>query len=275
MCSFQSANFGSVNQIPPKYAVVKTVTAGLPTTFIDILSINRSFTDHFRDLLCCLCGLPAQENKGVAAIYDCFAIVLINGRNLRQALQNYHAAYVSASDRRDQPVEIRNLSYVGELIKQTSNMERQFAAVFVVCFFAKQIEHLVHNHSDQKGIGTIRIAHNHKKGCFSISQFVKLQFVVQHNFPQLVNIKRSQPGSTGNQNTFKRFPRRLFELFVLLHRKAIWLFLFQIFKHNVDRALIIFVVLFYFAHIQHFNHHGNVLIFRWGFIPKVSDKCRV
>lgn len=136
MCSFQSANFGSVNQIPPKYAVVKTVTAGLPTTFIDILSINRSFTDHFRDLLCCLCGLPAQENKGVAAIYDCFAIVLINGRNLRQALQNYHAAYVSASDRRDQPVEIRNLSYVGELIKQTSNMERQFAAVFVVCFFA-------------------------------------------------------------------------------------------------------------------------------------------
>ena len=70
-------------------------------------------------------------------------------------------------------------------------MDRQPASVHIIRLITKQIEKLgIHDRHDQiKAI--IRVAHNDKQGCLSVSQGVQFQLVIGCKFPQLCNVKRS------------------------------------------------------------------------------------
>lgn len=65
----------------------------------------------------------------------------------------------SASDGRNQALKVRDLPNVGELIQQATHMDRQSAAIHIIRFFAKQVEHLRIRQTNQKIETGIRVGH--------------------------------------------------------------------------------------------------------------------
>ena len=122
-------------------------------------------------------------------------------------------------------------------------MNRQSAAVHIICFFAEQIKQLGINHGNQEIKGRIRIRHNQEQRRFLVSEGIQLQFVVGSNISDLLNIKRGKSRTARDQDTLCCFTGSQFVLFVLANCKMIWLFLFQSFKHHVHRILELLIVL--------------------------------
>ena len=79
----------------------------------------------------------------------------------------------------------------------------QAASVFVVGPLTQKIEHLRKGKSYDEVIGTVCVAYQEEQGRFLVPELVKLQLVIAHNLPKLRYVKRGQPGSTANQNTFR------------------------------------------------------------------------
>ena len=122
-------------------------------------------------------------------------------------------------------------------------MNRQSATVHIVCLFAEQVEQLGINHGDQEIKGRIRIRHNQEQRRFLVSEGIQLQFVIGSYISDFLNIKRGKSRTAGNQNTLCRFTGSQLVLLVLTNRKMIWLFLFQSFKHQINRVLELLIVL--------------------------------
>ena len=81
-------------------------------------------------------------------------------------------------------------------------MVGQTPAIGVVSPFTQKVEHLRKSEGNQKVVGSVRVADKEEQRRFFVPQLIKLQFVIGHDLPELGNIKRSQPCTAGNQNTF-------------------------------------------------------------------------
>ena len=89
---------------------------------------------------------------------------------------------------------------VGKFIKQKPDMNRQFAVVFVVRFITKQIEKLRLQNSDNKIKGVVGIAHYEEKRGFPVAQCIKFQFIIGHEFPEFLYIKRGKTRTARNKD---------------------------------------------------------------------------
>ena len=95
-----------------------------------------------------------------------------------------------------------------KLVYETADMNRQLAAVHVVCLFAEQIEKLRVDHRNQEVEGAVRIAHDEEQSCFArvffveIAQRVQFQLIVCGQLPKLLNVERGEPCAATNQNGF-------------------------------------------------------------------------
>jgi len=79
-------------------------------------------------------------------------------------------------------------------------MNRQFAVVFVVRFITKQIEKLRLQNSDNKIKGVVGIAHYEEKRGFPVAQCIKFQFIIGHEFPEFLYIKRGKTRTARNKD---------------------------------------------------------------------------
>ena len=86
-------------------------------------------------------------------------------------------------------------------------MNRQPAAVFIICLVAEQIEKLALEHGDHEIKGGVRVAHNEEQSSFSVAQGIKFQIIILHQIPQFLNIEWGKPGSAANQDGLCRFAR--------------------------------------------------------------------
>ena len=82
-------------------------------------------------------------------------------------------------------------------------MDRKPAAVNVVRFHTEQVEELGVRHTDEKIERAVRITHDQEQRCFLIPEGIQLQFVIGRQLPELLDIKDSQPCTTGNQDRFR------------------------------------------------------------------------
>lgn len=81
-------------------------------------------------------------------------------------------------------------------------MNRKPAAVNIVRFLTEQVEELGIGHGNQEIEGAVRIAHDQEQRCLLVPEGVQLQFVVDRQLPELLDIKDGQPGTAGNQDRF-------------------------------------------------------------------------
>ena len=86
----------------------------------------------------------------------------------------------------------------------------------IIRLVAEQVEKLALRHGDDKIEGGIGIAHNEEQRRFPVAHRVKLQFVLRHNVPQLLDIEGRQAGAAAHQNAFECLAGRHFEFDILL-----------------------------------------------------------
>ena len=78
-------------------------------------------------------------------------------------------------------------------------MMRQSAVIVIVGAFAEDVHHLVKcegNHDEI--VGCACVGDDEKSGCFAVAHFIKLHFVVTHDFPKLRYIEGGEPCAAGN-----------------------------------------------------------------------------
>ncbi len=70
-------------------------------------------------------------------------------------------------------------------------MDRQPPAVYIVRFFAEQIEQLGVDHGNQEVEGAVRVRHDEEQGRFLIAQRIQLQLIVHGEITQLLDVEGS------------------------------------------------------------------------------------
>ena len=81
-------------------------------------------------------------------------------------------------------------------------MDRQPAAIDIICFLAEQVEELGVRHTDEKIERAVRITHDQEQRCFLIPEGIQLQFVIGRQLPELLDIEDCKPCAAGNQDRF-------------------------------------------------------------------------
>ena len=154
-------------------------------------------------------------------------------------------------------------------------MDRQPPVIEIIRLVAEQVEKLALQHGDDKIEGGIGIAHNEEQRRFPVAHRVKLQFVLRHNVPQLLDIEGRQAGAAAHQNTFESFAGRHFELDILLDGEVLRLCLRQLVKEDIHGAFIGFVVLSGLAGVDKLQQGDEVFFLRLRLIPDVADQGAV
>ena len=91
----------------------------------------------------------------------------------------------------------------------------------IVCPFTQEVEHLRKGQGHNEVISRGGIGNNEEYRRFPISDAVKLQFVIGHDFTKLRDVKGRQPSTAGNQNAFAVLPETKSQgLFHQIHKEV-------------------------------------------------------
>ena len=83
-------------------------------------------------------------------------------------------------------------------------MNRQSAAIYIICFLTQKIEHLRIAHGDQEIKSAVGIRHDDIQHCLLIPKRVKFQFIVGSQFSKLLNIEAGKPCADADKYAFSR-----------------------------------------------------------------------
>ena len=192
------------HQLLAELLIVGAVTGAVSPGVGSIEGIDRFLAQSLCQFLQCCRLRAAKEDLAVAVADDGICIVLVDGFQLAPCLQDKTGRYLTASDRGDQLLQVRDLADVRHLIDQAPDMDRKPAAVNVVRFLTEQVEELRIRHTDKEVESAVRIAHDQEQCRFLIPEGVQFQFVVGRQLPELLDIKDGKPCPAGNQDRLRR-----------------------------------------------------------------------
>ena len=132
---------------------------------------------------------PTQKENRIAVVRNDFGRILVDGFQLRLALQDDGCRDFPAADGGDQLVEVGNLPDVGKLVQNQPYMDRQPTTVFIIRTVTQQIDKLALKHGENEVEGGVRVAHNQKQNRLFIPDGVQLYFIVLHQFPHFPDVK--------------------------------------------------------------------------------------
>lgn len=79
-------------------------------------------------------------------------------------------------------------------------MNRQPAAVLIICLVTKQIEQLGVGQRDEEVESIVGVADDDKERGLAITELIQLQLIVGGQFAQLFDVKRREPGAAADEN---------------------------------------------------------------------------
>ena len=144
--------------------------------------------------------------------------------------------------------------------------------MYAVCLSVQCLDELRINHTDQIIQGFIRIRDTAEQCNLAFAQFLQVQFVRHRQLGDGWQVKRGKAHTYTYQNRFRRFARRLFENAVLLTSDAVGFTHFQALEQDVQRGLVVVIVLVDFGGGYHLHHHREVLFFGRGLVQQVQHK---
>ena len=186
------------HQLLAQFLIVEGMGNLPPTALPGVHDINRFFPQCCRQFLQGGRLFAAQEDGGIHIADDGIRIVLVDRLELGLGLQHKAGGNLTGADGGNQLFQLGNLPNVGALVNEAAHMDREPAAVHIICLFTQQVEQLGVAQGNEKIEGIIRVAHNEKQCRFQISQRVQLQLVIGGQVTQLLNVEGSQPCAAGN-----------------------------------------------------------------------------
>ena len=144
--------------------------------------------------------------------------------------------------------------------------------MYAVRLTVQRLDKLRVNHTDQIVEGFVRIRDAAEQRNFALAQFLQMQFVRHSQLGDGRQIERGKAHTYTYQNRFRRFARRLFENAVLLTSDAVGFTHLQALEQDVQRGLVVVIILVDFSSGDHFHHHREVLFFGRGLVQQVQHK---
>ena len=144
--------------------------------------------------------------------------------------------------------------------------------MYAVCLAVQRLDKLGINHTDQIVERLIRIRDTAEQRNLAFAQFLQVQFVCHGQLGDGWQIERSQAYTHADEDGFCGLASRLFENAVLLAGNAVGFTHFQALEQDVQRGLVVVIVLVDFSSGDHFHHHREVLFFRRSLVQQVQHE---
>ena len=195
------------HKLMTKFLVVGAVAGAVAASIRIVEAINRLLAKCLGQFFQRGRFIAAQKDLRIHVANDGISIVFVDSLELAAGLQDQTGRNLTAADGRHQLFELRNLPDVGALVDEATHMDRQLAAILVICLIAEQVEKLGVNHGNQKVEGAVCIAHDKEQCRFPVAQLVQLQLIVHGGIPNLLNVEGRQTSTTGNKDALGSLSR--------------------------------------------------------------------
>ena len=147
--------------------------------------------------------------------------------------------------------------------------------MLIICFITEQIKKLCVHDRHHKIECIIGITDNHEHCCLLIPDHIQLHFIIRHDLPKFLDIKRSKSGAAGNKDRLRCFSGSQLIFSILSDCKVFRIIRLQFFKQFINRILKFFIFFSRFTGIDEFQKSRKVLFFFRRFIPNITDQSRI
>ena len=144
--------------------------------------------------------------------------------------------------------------------------------MYAVGLTVQRLDKLGVDHTYQIIEGLVRIRDTAEQGNLTLTQFFQVQFVRHGQLSNRRQVERGKAHTHADQNGFCGFACGLFENAILLTSDAVGFAHFQAFEQDVQRGLVVVIVLVDFGSGDHFHDHREVLFFGRGLVQQVQHK---
>ena len=144
--------------------------------------------------------------------------------------------------------------------------------MYTVGLSIQRLDKLGINHADQVIQRLVRVRDAAEQRNFAFAQFLQVQLVRHRQLGDGRKVECCKAHTHTYQNRLRRFARRLFENAVLLTSDAVGFTHFQALEQDVQRGLVVVVILVDFCGGNHLHNHREVLFFRWSFVQQVQHE---
>ena len=144
--------------------------------------------------------------------------------------------------------------------------------MYAVGLSIQRLDKLGINHADQVIQRLVRVRDAAEQRDFALAQFLQMQLVRHGQLGNGRQIERGKAHTHADQNGLGGLASRLFENAVLLAGNAVGFTHFQALEQDVQRGLVVVIVLVDFSSGDHFHHHREVLFFGRSLVQQVQHK---
>ena len=120
-----------------KFLVVGAVAGAVAASIGIVEAIDRLLAKCFGQFFQRGRLTASQKDLRIHVADDGVGVVFVDGLELAAGLQDQTSRNFTAADGRHQLFNLRNLADVGALVDEAPDMDRQLAAILVICFVAE------------------------------------------------------------------------------------------------------------------------------------------
>ena len=144
--------------------------------------------------------------------------------------------------------------------------------MYAVCLAVQRLDKLGVDHTYQIIEGLVRIRDTAEQGNLTLTQFFQVQFVRHGQLGNRRQVERGKAHTHADQNGFCGFARGLFENAILLTSDAVGFAHLQTLEQDVQRRLIVIIILVDFCGSDHLHDHREVLFFGRSLVQQVQHE---
>ena len=181
---------------------------------------------------------------------------------------------------------------IGKLIEQQADWDRQSSAMHLVRAVIKLLKRLRVEHTDEKvERGIVAVGNDAEDRLFTLSELSQLQCVVAGDALDLRQGKGRESNGGAHEDAHSRLAGSLLKNGILPHSDMIRIFLPQRLEKQVERRLVLLIVVMHVSVVEHGEHHIHRLFLfrclvqkieheravqrRFAFLPKRIGLCSI
>ena len=165
---------------------------------------------------------------------------------------------------------------IGKFIEQQTDRDRQSSAMHLVRTVIKLLKRLRVEHTDEKvERGIVAVGNDAEDRLFTLSELPQLQCVVAGDALDLRQGKGRETNGGAHEDAHSRLAGSLLKNGILPHSDMIRLFLPQRLEKQVERRLVLLIVVAHLGVVEHGEHHIHCLFLGRSLVQKIEHERAV
>ena len=269
----QEPDFIRGHQLPARLLGALGIGAAAPLALAAGAGADGFLPQQLGDVLVGALFVAAQIHQGVGVADDALPVILEQGLQLGDVLQNDGGHDVPGTHGGLKPCVAIRQSDIGELVEHEPHRHRQRPLMHLVRLVIQLLKGLgvEHPHQEVQGV-VVAVGDDAEDRLLPFPQPGQLQAVLTGDVLNLRQGKGRQPHGGGHQDGFGGLSGGLLEDAVLPQGDVAGVFLLQSFKEQIQGRLVVLVVFLYRAVLDHGQHHFHGLLLRGSLVEQVEHQ---